>query len=315
MTPSDYAYSSSNQNQEPIIFKAVRHFRLQNERDVLLRFQHRTPSIRPLLDEIENPQALFLKYLDDDLLHASHTKGLNRLELKYVARHVLEALDRLHSDGFVHTGDIKPSTVLVNYVKDGMIRFKDVQVADFGSTVSQDSPYAPNGDPIGTPIFRSPEAHIQMRWGTATDIWSFGAMLISLMYGGGFHIFKPDVPADHDEYDIKILMKHHQCFGPFPISYEEIANQDQLAALTWVMDNCPKTTLKPFRFTTEREISREDRMFIYKIMKMDPRDRPSARELLTDAWLSEDYLVDSFLSSVYCPLPISPPPTQHRGPK
>jgi serine/threonine protein kinase len=39
-----------------------------------------------------------------------------------------------------------------------------------------DSPYAQNGDPIGTPIFRSPEAHLQMSWSTATDIWSFGAM-------------------------------------------------------------------------------------------------------------------------------------------
>lgn len=55
------------------------------------------------------------------------------------------------------------------------MRFKDIQIADFGSTVSQDSSYARKGDSIGTPIFRSPEAQIQMRWGTATDIWSFGA--------------------------------------------------------------------------------------------------------------------------------------------
>jgi len=39
-----------------------------------------------------------------------------------------------------------------------------------------DSSYARDGDPIGTPIFRSPEAHLQMSWSTATDIWSFGAM-------------------------------------------------------------------------------------------------------------------------------------------
>ncbi|KAG2024883.1 hypothetical protein GB937_003583 [Aspergillus fischeri] len=41
----------------------------------------------------------------------------------------------------------------------------------------------------------------------------------------GFHIFKPDVPADHDEYDLGILIKHHGCFGPFPELYEEIADQ------------------------------------------------------------------------------------------
>lgn len=71
--------------------------------------------------------------------------------------------------------DLKPSNVLVNY-DHGNIRFKDIQLADFGSTVHQDSVHARNGDPIGTPMFRSPEAHLQMKWDTATDIWSFGAM-------------------------------------------------------------------------------------------------------------------------------------------
>jgi serine/threonine protein kinase len=65
--------------------------------------------------------------------------------------------------------------VLVNYGK-GESKFKEVQLADFGSTVHMDSAHARDGDSIGTPIFRSPEAHLQMRWDTATDIWSFGAM-------------------------------------------------------------------------------------------------------------------------------------------
>lgn len=80
------------------------------------------------------------------------------------------------------TADIKLSNVLVNYGH-GNVRnlFKDVQLADFGSTVHIDSKHARNGDPIATPIFRSPEAHLQMRWGTATDIWSFGTMVNSLV--------------------------------------------------------------------------------------------------------------------------------------
>lgn len=70
--------------------------------------------------------------------------------------------------------DVKPSNILVNYGA-GEQRFSDVQLADFGSTVHTDSTYARNGEAIGTPIFRSPEAHLQMSWNTATDIWSFGA--------------------------------------------------------------------------------------------------------------------------------------------
>lgn len=89
--------------------KSVSHFRLQNERDVLLRFQNRSPFIRPLLDEIEtanSPHSLVLRYLDDDILRASDTKRFTRLEVKYVARRVLKALAVLHEEEFVHTGTL-----------------------------------------------------------------------------------------------------------------------------------------------------------------------------------------------------------------
>lgn len=87
--------------------KSVQHFRLQNERDILKRFQYRTPFIRPLIDEIiepPDPPTIVLKHLDDNLLNASVSKNLTTKEIKYVARRVLEALRVLHGDNFVHTG-------------------------------------------------------------------------------------------------------------------------------------------------------------------------------------------------------------------
>ncbi|EFE32723.1 cytochrome P450 monooxygenase, putative [Trichophyton benhamiae CBS 112371] len=173
--------------------------------------------------------------------------------------------------------DIKPSNVLVNYGKD--TRFKEVQLADFGSTVQESSTYARRGDPIGTPMLKSPEAHLQMKWGNSTDIWSFGAE--------GFHIFRPNVPVDHDDYDVKILMKHHRCFGPFPASYEEIADQERLAFLAWIMQNSPREMLRPFHLTTTREICPEDKEFVLRTMKLDLRDRPTARQLLEDKWFCQ----------------------------
>lgn len=89
------------------MIKSVRHFRLHNERDVLKRFQSRIPSLRRLVDEIEDPSdppALVLEHLDDDLLNASAAQRLTRLEIKHVARKTLEALKVLHEDGYVHTG-------------------------------------------------------------------------------------------------------------------------------------------------------------------------------------------------------------------
>ena len=114
------------------------------------------------------------------------------------------------------------------------------------------------------------------------------SQLTSLLYGDGFHIFRPDVPVDHDEYDIKILRKHHVCFGPFPTSDREIADQERLAALGWIMQSTPPEALKPFHLTTSREICREDKEFVLRIMKLDPRDMPTADALLGVVWMDQD---------------------------
>lgn len=96
-----------NQERNSAIVKSANHFRIHNERDVLLRFRRKSPLLRPLLDEIQDPispPATVLKYPEDDILHASNGKRLARTEVKYVARCVLKALSVLHHEGFVHTG-------------------------------------------------------------------------------------------------------------------------------------------------------------------------------------------------------------------
>lgn len=54
------------------------------------------------------------------------------------------------------------------------------------------------------------------------------------------------------------------------------------------MQEIPKSDTTPFRMITEREVCRRDNEFIRKIMMMDWRDRPTARELLEDEWFRED---------------------------
>lgn len=95
-------------HERKVICKYADHWRIRNERDVLLRFQGRTPHIRPLLDEVEgderNDLKLILKHLDEDLLHTLGYRELTRAEVKHIGKGVLEALRVLHEDGFVHTG-------------------------------------------------------------------------------------------------------------------------------------------------------------------------------------------------------------------
>lgn len=83
------------------------HPRVTNERDVLKVFTPRSKYIRPLLDEIvdpEEPTTIVLRHLQSTLLQASIRQKLNRTELKYVCRGVLEALAVMHKEGYVHAG-------------------------------------------------------------------------------------------------------------------------------------------------------------------------------------------------------------------
>lgn len=112
--------------------------------------------------------------------------------------------------------------------------------------------------------------------------------LISLIYGEHFHIFQPDVEFGHEDYDIKILLKHTRHFGPFPVSYEEIADDARLEICTWLMKNSPKETLMPFERTSNKEVSEVDKKFVLKMMKLDPRARATVAELLEDEWFEEE---------------------------
>ncbi|KAF2243952.1 kinase-like protein [Trematosphaeria pertusa] len=268
-----------------VIIKTAPIKRLNNEREILNMFQG-CPHIRPLLDQIEEPPALVLEFLQDNLLKASNMRRLERPEIKFVARGVLEALNIFHEAGYVHT-DVKPDNILVNY-GNGTNRFSEVELGDCADAYCVD----PNADPfdeghvIGAAIFRSPEANLQLRWGTATDIWSFGATLISLIWGQDWHIFIPEgYSVDDPDYPTQVLVKQASIFGPFPHSYIDIADEERQGILAVINNYINENGLwKPFSMAEDSELTVEDRNFICKIMRMDPRDRPTAKELLEDPW-------------------------------
>ncbi|OJD22451.1 hypothetical protein ACJ73_06200 [Blastomyces percursus] len=193
---SEVSERGRSQNKQPVIIKGVRHFRLENERDVLHRFQDR---------------------------------------------------------------NVKPDNVIVNYgTRD--IRFTDVQLTDMGNTVPADSAYAKDGDMIRAPIWRSPETHLQIGWGTPTDIWPFDTLVtLGIDVGDSFFIFKPDFPFGHEDYELKILMRQCQFFGPFLLSYQEIAGVETLHILSYINLSLLPEKLKPFTRISAEEVPKENK--------------------------------------------------------
>lgn len=159
-----------NKTNQPVVIKGLRNeWCLQNERDLLKRFKGQGP-IRPLIDEIEGfagVPPLVLKYYDESLYHASNAKKLTSLEVKFVAKRVLQALELLHSNDYIFTGmctqnichllihstdnaditDLKPHNILAD-LGQGANRFSYVVLADLGDTCLADSEYAKSGQRI-----------------------------------------------------------------------------------------------------------------------------------------------------------------------
>lgn len=171
------------------------HPRVEHERDILRLFD-KSPLLRTLVDEIEEPAqptSIVLGYLDADLDQCSKERTLNRSELKYVSKKILQALDTFmigdivipvpisnaHLVTFLTdcTSNIRLMNILINFPRNtSSNRFSDVKVADFGETYRIDSEQAKNWLPISASIWRSPEAQMQINngWNAATDNWSFG---------------------------------------------------------------------------------------------------------------------------------------------
>jgi casein kinase II subunit alpha len=96
---------SSGAKTGTVVVKTALKHRLDNEREVLKHFQGRS-CIRQLVDEIQEPAALVLEHLGNNLLSASNSKILGRPDIKLIAKRVLEALNMFHEAGYVHTGTV-----------------------------------------------------------------------------------------------------------------------------------------------------------------------------------------------------------------
>ncbi|EUC43626.1 hypothetical protein COCMIDRAFT_38429 [Bipolaris oryzae ATCC 44560] len=235
------------------------HWCLQNEADILGRYQSKTPFLRPIIDEVispADPPSIILRHLDSELLTESTNKRPTRPETKQVARCILEALLVLHRDG---------------------MRFLETQLGNCGGAVSKDSKFA-EGNLIGGAFTHLP-----------TDVWSFGNAILSLVHGGDFHYFDPGrqgVKLEDREYDLIVMQRMYHSSGPFQKSVAEILN---LVALELVIFfSGQRIPRKPLQRWSTKEIPSADNKFIRRILKLDPRERPMVEEIFEDEWFMEE---------------------------
>ncbi|RMX87563.1 hypothetical protein D0869_02269 [Hortaea werneckii] len=291
-----------------IVLKCAYPKRVQREKEVLQRFEGHA-SIRQLLDFAENPPCLVLEHLQVDALRSATKAPISRQNIKTIARSILSALESLHANGIIHT-DIKPDNILLNYGQEGTT-VVEAKLADYAHVVIQQAMHTKlilPGIPMAPRMSSAPaffEAQksywaciclLQQIYGPSAPRFvvlsmhppaALGSNLISLLWGRGFHIFKPvaGVTADDAEFPAHVLMEQARYFGPFPLRYQELLDEESesiLAAIHVLIEQ--EGTRKPFLLVEDEEIQLEDKEFLCDIMRLDPLERPTASDLLKHRW-------------------------------
>ena len=113
--------------------------------------------------------------------------------------------------------------------------------------------------------------------------------MISLIYGGGFNLFVPKMRPDEEDYPWEVLKEQSKYFGPFTEAHGATSEKMGMTR-SCMMEEVSPSGMTPFANTTEDEVCQGDRDFLCRIMKLklDWRDRPTAREILKDKWLDSD---------------------------
>lgn len=173
---------------------------------------------------------------------------------------MLEGLAYLHHKGVVHR-DVKPENILLDHL--GVIKFVDFGAAKViakrgrtrqprgNSTVGISSINGDSGGKlgsmIGTPMYMSPEVITGTNQGaqSSIDIWSMGCCVLEMATGR-----RPWAKLDNEW-----AIMYHIAAGHLP----QLPSPDQM--------------------------SEAGQAFLMRTLQRDPRDRPSAVDLLDDPWI------------------------------
>jgi serine/threonine protein kinase len=109
------------------------------------------------------------------------------------------------------------------------------------------------------------------------------SQILSLVHGSGYHHFDPGwegIKPEDQDYEITVLKRMYHSFGPFPPSIADIIDPETFEIIHFVNQQGPP--LKPLQRWTTKQIPSADNMFIRRILRLDPRDRPTVEEILED---------------------------------
>ncbi|KAL4779793.1 kinase-like domain-containing protein [Aspergillus varians] len=247
---------------------------------------------------------------------------------KIVLQMVLHALDYLHSECRVVHTDLKPDNIMAKledrrllhqdaqkefenplpqkHCPDGRTIYKSrrgygplkritgtIEITDFDLAVPGDSLH---DGCIQAEVYRAPEVILDLGYSYSADIWSLGVILWDFLEGKPlFESVDPPVVGEYD--DQMHLAAITALLGPAP---RECVLGGKRTSMFYtdegiLKSDTPMSNDFTFTSTLSKITGEEKKMFIdfvRRMVKWRPEERSTAKELLQDPWLYNDFSED-----------------------
>ncbi|KAL2814445.1 kinase-like domain-containing protein [Aspergillus granulosus] len=249
-------------------------------------------NIRTVTDSAGHSRALFYPYFYNNLW----ARSLSPEDTRGVLRDALCGLADLHDNGVMHNG-LTPYSILFEYDDTGTHEAGNIKKAQLGN-LEYTIKLAPNewfvGPPLGkNPCYRSPEAWCEARQNQASDVFSFGMVIV--------HAMNKDI-SRHRPFRVKFTRhlnqgeiwkrtltrqvaccSDHESFEGF---LEHIGEGNRfrmglMAIKGKVQRGYPRTP-----FMKWNSLDKDVADLVSKMTNLDPRRRITAREALEHEWFT-----------------------------
>lgn len=164
-------------------------------------------------------------------------------------------------------------------------------VADFGHAQLIDNH---TENKISPPPLRPPEIIIGGPWDAKVDIWTFGCLIFELITGRSLFKYEPDPKLNLDEPNH--ILYQMLCYTCEDIRAEQLsvsALADQffdtncnLKAMPTLMDYPFEISIRSYKVIEEADVL-STAALMRRCLRLDPTQRASAAELLSDPWFDE----------------------------
>ncbi|KAI1397079.1 kinase-like protein [Hypoxylon fuscum] len=245
-----------------------------------------SPNVRTVVDTNHEFEIFIYPFLIGDLLRFSQRKLATEAR-KDILRSALRGLADLHERDILHN-DIKPNNVLIDYeegTNDDVI-VKSVQISDLEDAVIVPPGKYLRGPLCGNQLWRSPESWARARQNHASDVFSFGIVMIYVMLNE--MVFLVGNEQLHAEDSWRYILRRHLSYfadkDGFNGFLQHIGQENPFyeRVIALANDFPPGNRRQPFETWEDVDPIFQD--LAIKMTRLDPALRVTARDALGHPW-------------------------------